>query len=153
MLPYLPHLPPLPMLPCSSPASPPSCASPSSPTASTLLAGQTLILEYTYGINAFKPDVGRTGVIQFDAQGRWRAYFADRPHAVFCGSYTTFVNQLPNEVVVQIVHDGASADGKDHRLVLQSFSGSPLAPGAFREISNSNTMSHARGPYRFEATH
>lgn len=152
MPPLLRHLPLLPMLPCSSPA--PSNSMQASPhAASSLLAGQTLILEYTYGINAFEPNVNRTGVIQFDPQGRWRAYFADRPHDVFCGSYTTFVNQFPNEIVVHIVHDGDSSDGKDNRLVLQSFSGSRLAPGAFRETSNLNPMSSARGPYRFAERH
>ena len=122
---------------------------------STLLVNRTLHLDYTWGVGAYASGVGESGVVEFDATHHWKAYFASAPSEGATGTYSIFVNELPPSVIVQMVHARAGAkssdgpnDGDDSKMTLSSYSGRPLEPGFFVEVSNTNAMSLARGEYK-----
>ena len=92
-------------------------------------------LFYEVGSGNFDSDVNpvpKEAAISFEPNRTWTAYFASEPSRIYPGRYKVEVTEPQGGLAIEILHDGASADGSDNLLVLNP-------DGTFRETSVAGT--------------
>lgn len=78
-------------------------------------------MTYKEGTGNFSSDVDPTdkeAVITFVPAKTWSAYFASDASSVFTGTYMASLGESSEQLKIEIVHEGSSADGKDNLITL-----------------------------------